>query len=239
MDELSVSDEPVGHRGGRGRDDAASTVGADGRPATLSLGIERLDAAPRWRRIEERRLGEDQATLEALASDIADERADDAWLEAQERVLDELVRRTEVPLTVELVDEEIRQSWQASESRLLVSKNFGPDELQESLDGWLNDPNTRLETERRLRIAFALRAIIERDGVRLTPEALDEVLEEAVVPFGLSLEEARRALEDPELADGIRNSALQVVAVKHVMARAEIQFEGVPGRFSGTGKPLR
>lgn len=180
-----------------------------------------------------------EATLEALASDIADERADDAWLEAQERVLDELVRRTEVPLTVELVDEEIRQSWQASESRLLVSKNFGPDELQESLDGWLNDPNTRLETERRLRIAFALRAIIERDGVRLTPEALDEVLEEAVVPFGLSLEEARRALEDPELADGIRNSALQVVAVKHVMARAEIQFEGVPGRFSGTGKPLR
>ena len=47
--------------------DAPLLLGADGRPATLSLGIERLDAAPRWRRIEERRLGEDRlAVLEPV-----------------------------------------------------------------------------------------------------------------------------------------------------------------------------
>src|SRR6218665_2491016 len=126
-----------------------------------------------------------EALMEALASDIADERADDAWLEAQERVLDELILRTEVAITPELVDEEIRRNWNTGEAPLLVSKNFGPDEMQESLDGWMTDPGTRLETERRLRIAYALRAIIERDGVKLTPESLDEVLEEAIIPFGL------------------------------------------------------
>jgi len=179
-----------------------------------------------------------EALMEALASDIADERADDAWLEAQERVLDELILRTEVAITPELVDEEIRRNWNTGEAPLLVSKNFGPDEMQESLDGWMTDPGTRLETERRLRIAYALRAIIERDGVKLTPESLDEVLEEAIIPFGLSLEEARGALADPALAETIRHSALHVVAVRYVMSHAEVRFEGIPGRFSGSGKPM-
>ncbi|AKJ04510.1 Cell division trigger factor [Archangium gephyra] len=180
-----------------------------------------------------------EAVMESLADEIANERADDMWLEAQERVLDELVLRTEVPLTVEMVDEEIRQAWSATEARMLARKDFAPDELQESLDGWLDDPTTRLEAERRLRIAFALRAIVERDKLQLTPEKMDEVLEEAVVPFGLSLEEARRALANPATAEGVRNAALQVVAVRHVMGKAQVRFEGVPGVFSGTGKQLR
>ncbi|HEX8818450.1 MAG TPA: peptidylprolyl isomerase [Archangium sp.] len=180
-----------------------------------------------------------EAVMESIADEIADERADDLWLEAQERVLDEIVRRTEVDLTVELVDEEIRQAWSASEARLLAAKDFAPDELQESLDGWLEDPNTRLEAERRLRIAFGLKAIIERDKLQLTPEKLDEVLEEAVAPAGLSLEEARGALANPATAEGIRNAATQVMAVRYVMSKAQVRFEGVPGVFSGTGKQLR
>ncbi|WP_375765442.1 peptidylprolyl isomerase [Archangium gephyra] len=180
-----------------------------------------------------------EAVMESLADEIANERADDMWLEAQERVLDELVLRTEVPLTVELVDEEIRQAWSATEARLLAQKDFAPDELQESLDGWLDDPTTRLEAERRLRIAFALRAIIERDQLQLTPEKMDEVLQEAVVPFGLSLEEARRALAHPTTAEGVRNAAMQVMAVRHVMGKAQVRFEGVPGVFTGNGKQLR
>jgi trigger factor len=180
-----------------------------------------------------------EAVMESIADEISDERADELWLEAQERVLDELVRRTEVDLTPELVDEEIRQAWSASEARLLAQKDFAPDEQQEALDGWLEDPNTRLEAERRLRIAFALKAIIERDKLQLTAEKLNEVLEEAIAPFDISLEEARRALANPATAEGIRNSALQVVAVRHVMAKAQVRFEGVPGVFSGTGKQLR
>jgi trigger factor len=180
-----------------------------------------------------------EAVMESLADEIADERADELWLEAQERVLDEIVRRTEVDLTVELVDEEIRQAWSATEAKLLAAKDFAPDEMQESLEGWLEDANTRLEAERRLRIAFGLRAIIERDKLQLTQEKLNEVLEEAVAPAGLSLEEARRALTNPATAEGIRNAATQVMAVRYVMGKAQVQFEGVPGVFSGTGKQLR
>ena len=45
--------------------DAPLLLGADGRPATLSLGVERLEAAPRWRRVKERLLEDNRfAVLE-------------------------------------------------------------------------------------------------------------------------------------------------------------------------------
>jgi trigger factor len=180
-----------------------------------------------------------EEVMEALADDIATERAEDMWLEAQERVMDELVRRTEVPVTTALVDEEIRQAWNAAEGRMLQEKNFAPDELQEAVDGWLGDANTRLEAERRLRIAYALKAIIDRDGLKLTQEKLDEVLEEAAAPFGMSLEEAKRSLSSPQVGTALQSAATQVMAVRYVMSKARIQFEGVPGVFSGSGKQLQ
>jgi diaminohydroxyphosphoribosylaminopyrimidine deaminase/5-amino-6-(5-phosphoribosylamino)uracil reductase len=47
--------------------DAPLLIGADGRPATLSLGVDRRETAPRWRRVEERLLEDDRvAVLEPL-----------------------------------------------------------------------------------------------------------------------------------------------------------------------------
>jgi diaminohydroxyphosphoribosylaminopyrimidine deaminase/5-amino-6-(5-phosphoribosylamino)uracil reductase len=43
--------------------DAPLLIGADGRPATLSLGVDRLEAAPRWRRVEERLLEDDRVAV--------------------------------------------------------------------------------------------------------------------------------------------------------------------------------
>jgi diaminohydroxyphosphoribosylaminopyrimidine deaminase/5-amino-6-(5-phosphoribosylamino)uracil reductase len=47
--------------------DAPLLLGADGRPATDSLGVGRLAGAARWRRVEERLVGDDRmAVLEPL-----------------------------------------------------------------------------------------------------------------------------------------------------------------------------
>jgi trigger factor len=175
-----------------------------------------------------------EEVLEAVAEELAQEQAEELWLEAQELVLDELVLRTEeVALPPALVDEEIREQWRAAELPLLQEKDFGPDELQEALDGWLDDEATRVDAERRLRVSLALRAIIERDRLQLTPALLEELLEDAIEPLGLSLEEARQALADPEAAAPIREAAMHLLAVDHVMAQARIQFEGVQGIFPG------
>ncbi|WP_224361026.1 FKBP-type peptidyl-prolyl cis-trans isomerase [Hyalangium versicolor] len=177
------------------------------------------------------------AVMESLMDELADERADELWLEAQELVIDEIVRRTEMEVSPELVNEEIYRRWNEAEAPLLRAKNFSPDELQDALEGWLKDPSTRVQAERDLRASVAFRAIIERDGLELTPERLDEVLELAIEPFGLSLAEAHEALQDPEAAPLIMASARQVMAFEHVMEQARIQFEGVEEPASGDPAP--
>ncbi len=175
--------------------------------------------------------------MESLLEELTEERADELWLEAQELVIDEVVRRTEMELSSQLVNEEIYRRWNEAEAPLLRAKGFSPDELQAALVGWLEDAATRVQAERDLRASLAFKAIIERDGLELTPEKLDEVLELAIEPFGLSLEEAHQALQDSEVAPTIRASAMQVMAFEHVMEHAEIQFEGVEDPVSGRPSP--
>lgn len=172
--------------------------------------------------------------MESIAEELEDELAEELWLEARELVLDELVLRSpEVALTPELVDEEIRRSWEDSELPLLKTKDFDEDELREALDCWLSDEDTRLDAERNLRVGLALRAIVERDQLVLTPKAQEELLEAAVEPLGLSPEQAREALADPQTSGPIRDSLMHLMAVEHVMSLAEVSFEGEDEVFSG------
>jgi trigger factor len=175
-----------------------------------------------------------EEVLEDIADELADEQADEMWLEAQELVLDELVLRSgEVQLPAGMVEEEIREHWKTNELPLLQEKDFAEDELQEALAGWVEDPETRVDAERRLRVSLALRAIIETERLQLTPARLEELLGDVVVALGMSEADARQALGDPETAEPIRDMATHLMAVDYVMGRARIQFEGVEGSFPG------
>jgi trigger factor len=138
----------------------------------------------------------------------------------------------------ELVDEEIQRRWEERELPLLQEKDFEQDELKEALDGWLGDVSTRMDAERSLRISFALRAIVARDKLELTPEKLEELVDEAVEPLGLSPEEVRQALADPQTAGPIRDSAMNLLAVEYVMEHASIQVEGMPETIEEEGEDL-
>ncbi|HEX8536583.1 MAG TPA: peptidylprolyl isomerase, partial [Cystobacter sp.] len=148
------------------------------------------------------------------------------WLEAQNLVLEQLASRAEVELPTSLVDEEIRRRWQAAEGQVLEQKDFSPAEKQEALDVWMNDPATRSEVERRLRIALALKAVAARDGLQLPPGKAFEVLEDSAVAFGLTLAQLREAIVDPESASLLQDVAWHLLAVEHVMGMAQVHFEG-------------
>jgi trigger factor len=172
--------------------------------------------------------------MASIVDELSDEQAEELWLEAQERVLDELVLRLgEVQVPPELVDEEIREHWKANELPLLQQKDFAADELQEALEGWLGDTDTRVDAERRIRVSLALRAILEAQRLQLTPARLEELLGDVVQSLGMAQEDARQALADPETAGPVRDMATHLMAVEYVMSRARIQFEGVPGTFPG------
>lgn len=163
--------------------------------------------------------------MDALAQELLEERAREQWVKAQNAVLDVLASRLEVTLPEALIDEEIRQRWAAAEGPVAEEKNFSPAEKLEALQAWKEDPATRAEVERRLRVSLALRAVVQRDKLRLELSEVFGVLHEYMEAYGLKASEVREALVTPETATPLYELAFHLRAVEHVMEQAEIHFE--------------
>jgi trigger factor len=145
--------------------------------------------------------------------------------QARQRVLEEVAARTQVRIPSELIDQEIRQRWSASEGLTVRELDFSAEEQQESLHTWLHDARTRNEVEQRLRIGLALGAICQQDGLTLTPERVEVFLQEQAAAAGVSLEELVESLRaEPQHLARIDQMAWHLMAVDHVMSRAQIRF---------------
>lgn len=173
--------------------------------------------------------------MDSLIEEMEEELADQLWIQAQDMVLDEVARRADVVVPSSLVDEEIRRRWGQTEGRQLAEMDFDPNEQDEALQGWLRDPTTRADAERRLKVALALKAVAEKEKLELTAEKLKEILEEAGEAFGVPLEEARKALETDSITGAqVKNTAWHLMAVGYVMDKAKVHFEG--GESAGAKK---
>ncbi len=166
------------------------------------------------------------AAMEELSTRLEDERIAEAWEEARERVIDELVRRTDVQLSAALVDEEIARLWRRVEAPLLEAKRFEPDELKEALAGWLRDDATRVDAERRLRLALALRAIAKKEQLTFDKEALRLMVDDAKARFGLKKDAIKKALkeEDTRTHDAIEGLGLHLRALQFAVDAAQIRM---------------
>lgn len=165
--------------------------------------------------------------LERVAGQLQAERAAALVAQARERVLDEVVARTQVALPERLVDEEIRRRWSDNEGRVLMDKKFSDAERQEALEGWLKDARTRQEASRRLKLALALRAICLRDNVAPSQRAVMELLERTAGIGGLTREQVAEALRgDAKSVERVEQVVWHLAAVEHVMVHAKIRFEG-------------
>ena len=165
--------------------------------------------------------------MRAVVRQMEDEAAQLLLLQAQQQVLNEVASRTRVELPPELVDEEIRRRWSASEGRSASELQFNGQEQEESLATWLQDADIRAEVEQRLRISLALGAICKRDGLTLTPRAVEKVLRDEAHAAGLTIGEVADALRaEPRHLARIDQVAWHLMAVDHVMSRADIRIEG-------------
>ena len=176
-----------------------------------------------------RKFGRGATVAEATRSVVQQMVSEHAQLlafQARQWVLDEVAARTQARIPSELIDREIRQRWSVSEGQTVRELNFTEKEQQESLHAWLRDAATRGEVEQRLRLGLALGAICQRDGLTLTPERVEKLLQEEAAAAGLTLEQVLEALRaEPQHLARIDQMAWHLMAVDHVMSRAQIHFK--------------
>ncbi|MCE9669892.1 peptidylprolyl isomerase [Myxococcus stipitatus] len=162
-----------------------------------------------------------------IREELEDELAAQLWVQARDMVLDELAQRAPVELPRALVDEELRRRWVQAEGQSMVEHNFDVEEQQEALRGWLTDPTTRADAERRLHIGIVLKAVTEAEKLQLTPEKLEQLIRDHAEPFGFTAEDVHAALrESPETTRHLVELGWYLLAVEHVMNKAKVTFEG-------------
>jgi trigger factor len=173
-------------------------------------------------------LGKDlDEVMTKVREELEQEQADALWVEARDLVLDELASRANPSVPKSLVDDEIQRRWGDAEGRGLVDRKFDVAEQREALDGWLADPATRADAERRLRVSLALKAMTEAEQLALTPEKLEALLAADGAAFGVSADEVRQALrETTETTKRLTQLGWHLLAVDHAMSKAKVTFEG-------------
>lgn len=170
------------------------------------------------------------ATLEEATSSIVNQMVNEAaqaiLQQGRQQILNEVASRTPVLIPSELIDEEIRRSWSESEGRSVRELNFSEKEQRESLDTWLKDEATRREAEQRLRLGLALGAICRQEGLTLTPERVEKLLQEHASAAGVTLEAVLESLRaEPQHLARIDQVAWHQLAVDFVMSRARLNVE--------------
>ncbi len=167
------------------------------------------------------------AVMDSIRDELEDRLADQLTVEGETMVLDALVARAEVTVPPKLVDEEIRRKWSTLERKGLIDRGFEANEQREAMQAWLDDPMTRADAERRLKVALVLKAVAEAEKLELTPKKLEEMAKAAGEPFGLTAAEVAKGLrESPELTEQMFNTGWHLLAVEHVMSKATVKFEG-------------
>lgn len=166
--------------------------------------------------------------MHSLREDIEVDLARVMVVEGEQLVLDELVKRAQVTVPRDLVDQEIKRHWAQLEGKELVERKFDVDEQNEALNNWLNDGPTRADAERRLKVSLVLKAVGDAQKLSLSPEKMESLISRQASAFGLTPQQVKEGLrEEGELTQKMANVAYHLMMVEYVMQRAKVDFEGV------------
>lgn len=164
--------------------------------------------------------------MDRVREELEEERSAELTVLGRELVLEEVARRTAIELPKALVDDEIKRRWAQIEGPALAAHQFTADEQKEARDGWLADPVTRAECERRLKVGLALRAVAQSEKLEPQPAQLRSLLAEYAAPWGLSENDLDAALkESKKTATTLGQLGYYLWMVDHVVAQAQIELE--------------
>jgi trigger factor len=168
-----------------------------------------------------------EVAMKSIVNDLVTERAEELQLQAINQVLDILVSRTQIQIPEALVDDQIRALWRENEEPLLSKKGLSPAEQLDAVNGWISDPFSRKDVTRRLAVTAVVKAIAQRDGIKVTPQALKALGKQTGEAMGVDGKTLDAALSEG-LPDEMTESALHLLTVEHVMKKAKVQFGDAP-----------
>jgi len=164
-----------------------------------------------------------QEVMSALRRELETEREAAQLQLARELIFDAVLERARVALPSELIDDDLRRTWERLEGQALKARGFSQRELDESLDGWRSDAPTRIAAERRVALSLIFRSIVERERLVLTRETFEVLLLDLGEALGLDGASVVAGLrESSELTAEMAELGIHLLGMQHVLDQVEL-----------------
>jgi trigger factor len=138
----------------------------------------------------------------------------------REQIVEQLISATEFDLPADFVRSETRRIM-SDIVRQNQERGISDDEIRENTEGILTNANAAARS--RLKSAFILVRIAEKEGIKVTPEELDERLDSLAARHGTTREKLRRQLEENDSMGSVREEALLGKTLAFLSANASVE----------------
>lgn len=167
-------------------------------------------------------------TYGKLARELGEERSGLMLSKGMNMALDAIADRVAAQVDEAHIDAEIRSQWSKTEGRFLTDKGLSRQDLDEALEGWLRDSETRETARQRIKIAMAVLAYARQESDDITPEEVEAFFEDYAAEQGIDLQKWRAELKsNPDQQAALLNQYLHMRTLFHLIGQVQIDYEGM------------
>lgn len=157
-----------------------------------------------------------QAAVERIGDDLMAEAEGDVAMQVREAVFNALLKRVPFDIDDAYITAGREAAFEARAGDLL--ERLAPDAREAWRRSFLGDRLGRDLEARKIRVALILQALVARDGVELTEEAVHFAASQIATMMGASFDDVATLIkQDEALNHQVTNLAMQLVAVGHVL----------------------
>ena len=109
--------------------------------------------------------------------------------------LDAIAEQVDVTIEESHIDAEIRNQWTNNEGRFLMEKGTSRRDLDDALQSWLTDENTREIARNRLKIAAVMMMYTIADPAELTADEIEGFFRDYATRNDIDYDQWRKSLE--------------------------------------------
>lgn len=161
-----------------------------------------------------------------IAATLGEERASLMLSQGIALTLETLADKVEVEVPQEHVEAEIRSQWSKTEGRFLMEKGLSRQDMDEALEGWLQDEDTQNTARQRLKIAMVVLAYAAQETEELSTEEVSTFFEELAEDNGIDIVKWRAYLAENEAEqEALLNQYLYLRTVTHLVSEIPIHYE--------------
>lgn len=165
------------------------------------------------------------AVYGSIAASLGSEREGAKLAQGMGMALDAIAEQVDVTIEESHIDAEIRNQWTNNEGRFLMEKGTSRRDLDDALQSWLTDENTREIARNRLKIAAVMMMYTIADPAELTADEIEGFFRDYATRNDIDYDQWRKSLEGKDAdQEALLSEYIYLRTITHITSEVNLQY---------------